>query len=199
MCVFRIGRPPKYRKNQQRDYQSEFKSIIIIILICASCIHILETFEKSPCCLCVCFQPCLQRERIRHCSCRLWTVSQTGPCLCAGSNTVSCCPGSRASTPTRWRRGAWTRWGHILVSLILGWFAETEARCFCVAGLQVCPQSDWLWRAGPCFQRRGGWNTDSAPICSGHCYFPTGATAVQHSISLAAPIVFTKSKTNLLN
>lgn len=36
-------------------------------------------------------------------------------------------------------------------------------------------------------------------IRSGHFYFPTGATAVQHSVGLSAPIVFTKSKTNLLN
>ncbi len=30
--VFRIGRPPKYRKNQQRDYQSEFSKALYIVL-----------------------------------------------------------------------------------------------------------------------------------------------------------------------
>lgn len=32
LSVFRIGRPPKYRKNQQRDYQSEFSCMNDFIL-----------------------------------------------------------------------------------------------------------------------------------------------------------------------
>lgn len=117
--------------------------------------------------VCVRVQPCPQRECIRHCSCQLWTVSRTGLCLCAGSSTVSCCRGSRASTPARWWRGAWTRWGRSLVCLVLGRLADSEATRVRVAGLQVCPESDWLWRAGPRFQRRSeSQNTDCAHLCS---------------------------------
>lgn len=35
LCVFRIGRPPKYRKNQQRDYQSECQSTTLGCDVCS--------------------------------------------------------------------------------------------------------------------------------------------------------------------
>lgn len=63
--------------------------------------------------LCVCLQMCPRRACIHHCSCQLWTVSQTGLSLCVGSSTASCCPAFRALTPIRWQRGTLTRWGNL--------------------------------------------------------------------------------------
>lgn len=69
----------------------------------------------------VCPQACPQKASTRHYSCRLWAAIQTGPCLCAGSSIVSCCPASRAFTPARCPHGALKKWAqlHIYSSLWL--------------------------------------------------------------------------------
>ena len=203
--VFRIGRPPKYRKNQQRDYQSRsFKSTTCILLLVYFIFYLLLDLLAAFFFFIRCFV-CSRQERKQGNDIDDWDSAPKGnfylwyaPKLlsfvgfvCFSSDmssegvypslfmsalsgqsdrTLSLCweqhckllpgvQGIHASQVAAWSVEevikCWSSPSYFFIHLISSVFWLFGIWCVFAAGLQVCPELDWLWRPGSSLQRRG--------------------------------------------